>query len=146
VLVPVGGGGLSAGVSTAVKLLAPQAHVIAVEPTAAPKLTRARQNGRPVKIEMTGSLADGLLATEIGALPFMHHQLYVDEVVLVDDAPLAAAMRHLLDRMKLVVEPSGAITVAALMTGVVKARGKTVTILSGGNIEWEGLQKLLGRA
>ena len=146
VLVPVGGGGLSAGVSTAVKLLAPRARVIGVEPAGAPKLTRARENGRPVKLETTGSLADGLLATEIGALPFMHHQLYVDDVVLVDDAPLGAAMRHLLDRMKVVVEPSGAITVAALMTGVVKARGKTVTILSGGNMEWGGLLEIIGRA
>jgi threonine dehydratase len=74
----------------------------------------------------------------------MHHQLYIDEVVTVDDAPLIDAMRHLIDRMKVVVEPSGAITVAALMTGLVKAKGKTVTVLSGGNIEWEGLRKLLG--
>jgi threonine dehydratase len=97
-----------------------------------------------VKLESTGGLADGLQATEIGALPFMHHEAYVDEVVLVDDEPLAAAMRHLLDRIKLVVEPSGAITVAALMTGIVKGEGKTVTVLSGGNIEWEGLLRLLG--
>jgi threonine dehydratase len=145
VLVPVGGGGLSAGVSAAVKLLAPKARVIAVEPTSAPKLTRARERGRPVRLDSIGGLADGLLATEVGALPFMHHQLYVDEVVLVDDAPLIDAMRHLLDRMKVVVEPSGAITVAAVMSGVVEPRGKTVTILSGGNIEWEGLQKLLSR-
>ncbi|MFN2603281.1 MAG: threonine/serine dehydratase [Gemmatimonadaceae bacterium] len=144
VLVPVGGGGLSAGVSTAVKLLAPDARVIGVEPASAPKLSRARESGHPVKLDKTIGLADGLLATEIGALPFMHHQRYIDEVVLIDDAALLPAMRHLIDRMKVVVEPSGAITVAALMTGAVKARGKTVTVLSGGNIEWEGLQKLLG--
>jgi len=143
VLVPVGGGGLSAGVSTAVKLLAPKARVIGVEPTSAPKLTRARESGRPVKLDSIGGLADGLLATEVGGLPFQHHQLYIDEVVTVDDAPLIPAMRHLLDRMKVVVEPSGAITVAALMTGLVKAKGKTVTVLSGGNIEWGGLRALL---
>ena len=143
VLVPVGGGGLSAGVSTAVKLLAPKARVIGVEPTSAPKLTRARESGRPVKLDSIGGLADGLLATEVGGLPFQHHQLYIDEVVTVDDAPLIPAMRHLIDRMKVVVEPSGAITVAALMTGLAKARGKTVAVLSGGNIEWEGLRKLL---
>jgi len=143
VLVPVGGGGLSAGVSAAVKLLAPHARVIGVEPTSAPKLSRARESGHPVKLDKTVGLADGLLATEIGALPFMHHQRYIDEVVLIDDAALLPAMRHLIDRMKLVVEPSGAITVAALMTGAVTAHGKTVTVLSGGNIEWEGLQKIL---
>src|SRR5512141_55377 len=144
VLIPVGGGGLSAGVSTAVKLLAPSARVIGVEPVSAPKLTRARESHRPVKLETTGGLADGLQATEIGALPFLHHQAYVDEVVLVGDEPLPAAMRHLLDRIKLVVEPSGAITVAALITGIVTAKGKTVTVLSGGNIEWEGLIRLFG--
>jgi threonine dehydratase len=144
VLVPVGGGGLSAGVATAVKLLAPSARVIAIEPVSAPKLTRARDAGRPVKLDTTGGLADGLQASQIGTLPFMHHQKYVDEVVLVDDPPLAAAMRHLLDRLKIVVEPSGAIVVAALMIGAVKPKGKTVTVLSGGNIEWEGLRELLG--
>jgi len=145
VLVPVGGGGLSAGVSTAVKLLSPRTKVIGVEPTSAPKLSRAREQGRPVRLELTGGLADGLQASEIGGLPFKHLQLYIDEVVVVDDAPLASAMRHLLDRMKLVVEPSGAITVAALMTGAVKNTGKTVAVLSGGNIEWSGLMQILGR-
>ncbi len=143
VLVPVGGGGLSAGVSAAVKLLAPSVRVIAIEPVSAPKLTRAREAGRPVKLDSTGGLADGLQASQIGTLPFMHHQQFVDEVVLVDDAPLADAMRYLLDRMKIVVEPSGAIVVAALMTGAVKASGKTVTVLSGGNIEFDGLLELL---
>ncbi|HVD61139.1 MAG TPA: threonine/serine dehydratase [Gemmatimonadaceae bacterium] len=145
VLVPVGGGGLSAGVSAAVKLLAPSARVIAIEPVSAPKLTRAREAGKPVKLDSTGGLADGLQASQIGTLPFMHHQQFVDDVVLVDDAPLADAMRYLLDRMKIVVEPSGAIVVAALMTGAVKASGKTVTVLSGGNIEFDGLLELLGK-
>ena len=146
VLVPVGGGGLSAGVATAIKLSSPNTRVIGVEPTSAPKLSRAREQGKPVRLELTGGLADGLQASEIGGLPFLHHQLYIDDVVLVDDAPLAEAMRHLLDRMKVVVEPSGAITVAALMTGVVKTTGKTVAVLSGGNIEWGGLLDILGRS
>jgi threonine dehydratase len=144
VLVPVGGGGLSAGVSTAVKLLAPNARVIGVEPTTAPKLSRAREQGHPVHLEKTGGLADGLQASAVGTIPFMHHQLYVDEAVIVDESALVPAMRHLMDRLKLVVEPRGAITVAALMSGVVKGKGKSVTVLSGGNIEWGGLRELLG--
>jgi len=144
VLVPVGGGGLSAGVAAAVKLLAPRARVIGVEPAGAPKLTRARAAGAPVMLEATSGLADGLLAVQIGALPFAHHQAYVDEIVLVEDGALRGAMRHLLDRMKLVVEPSGAITVAALREGIVRPEGKTVAVLSGGNIEWDGLHALLG--
>jgi threonine dehydratase len=148
VVVQVGGGGLSAGVSTAIKGRAPSARVVAVEPAGAPKLSRARATGRPVRLDRTSSLADGLLAMEIGQLPFAHHQRYVDDVVTVDDAALAPAMRLLLDRLKLVAEPSGAITVAALLAGVVKPRdGRAiVAVLSGGNIEWDGLSELLPRA
>lgn len=143
VLVPVGGGGLSAGVATAVKLMVPHVRIVGVEPVSAPKLQAARAKGAPVRLSATGGLADGLQASEIGGLPFRHHQKYIDEVVLVDDAPLIPAMRHLMDRMKIVVEPSGAITAAALMTGVVKPDGITVAVLSGGNVEWEGLVHLL---
>ena len=141
VLVPVGGGGLSAGVATAVKLHRPQARVIGVEPTGAPKLSRARQAGQPVKLDRTDSIADGLLAVEIGQLTFAHHQQYMDDVVLVDDAAMRRAMRALLDRAKLVAEPSGAITAAAVMERVVplSGDGPTVVVLSGGNIEWDGL-------
>lgn len=143
VLVPVGGGGLSAGVATAIKLRAPRARVIGVEPASAPKLSKAREAGRPVRIPSSGGLADGLLAVEVGALTFAHHERYVDEVVQVEDAALRCAMRLLLDRMKLVAEPSGAITVAALMEGIARPRGRTVAVLSGGNIEWGGLAPLV---
>ena len=143
VLVPVGGGGFSAGVATAIKLRAPNARVIGVEPANAPKLSKAREAGRPVRIASSGGLADGLLASEIGSITFAHHETYLDEVVRVDDAALRRAMRLLLDRMKLVTEPSGAITLAALMEGVVSPVGVTVAVLSGGNIEWDGLVALL---
>ena len=145
VIVQVGGGGLSSGVAAAIKGLAPQARVIGVEPEGSPKLSKARAAGEPVNIppNPTG-LADGLLAVRIGALPFAHHQRYMDEVVTVPDAALLPAMRFLLDRQKLVAEPSGAIAVAALLEGLVKPEGPTVCVLSGGNIEWDGLQELLG--
>src|SRR5689334_20465608 len=86
VVVQVGGGGLSAGVATAIKHRVPTARVVAVEPAGAPKLSRARDAGRPVRLDKTKSLADGLMAIEIGAVPFAHHQRYVDEVVTVPDA------------------------------------------------------------
>ncbi len=143
VLVPVGGGGLSAGVATAVKLLVPSARVIGVEPVGAAKLTRARAAGAPVKMESTSGMADGLLATQIGTIPFAHHAAYLDEVVTVEDRELAPAMRYLLDRLKIVTEPSGAITVAALQSGRVTPHGNTVAVLSGGNIEWDGLESVL---
>lgn len=144
VLVPVGGGGFSAGVASAIKLKLPNARVIGVEPTGSPKLTQARAAGKPVRIPASGGLADGLLAVEIGHVTFAHHQKYLDDVVLVDDDALCRAMRMLLDRMKLVVEPSGAITVAALLEKKFVPRGPTVAVLSGGNIEWDGLRGLLG--
>ncbi|MEP7066775.1 MAG: threonine/serine dehydratase [Gemmatimonadota bacterium] len=143
VLVPVGGGGLSAGVAAAVKLLVPSARVIGVEPVGAAKLTRARAAGAPVRLDSTGGLADGLLATQIGTIPFAHHAAFLDEVVTIEDAELAPAMRYLLDRLKIVTEPSGAITIAALQSGRVVPRGKTVAVLSGGNIEWDGLGSVL---
>jgi threonine dehydratase len=144
VIVQVGGGGLSAGVALAIKALAPHARVIGVEPEGSPKLTRAREAGQPVTIPANPTgLADGLLAVRIGARNFAHLEAALDGVVTVPDALLPDAMRLLLDRHKLVTEPSGAITVAALQAGLVQARGDTVCILSGGNIEWDGLQELL---
>lgn len=144
VIVPVGGGGMSAGVAAAIKLHKPRARVIGVEPTGAPKLSRAREAGQPVRLEKTESIADGLLAVEIGTLTFAHHQRFMDDVVLVDDAAMRRAMRLLLDRAKLVTEPSGAITAAAVIEWIVKPVGKTVIVLSGGNIEFDGLTQAMG--
>src|SRR6185437_13449064 len=134
---------MSAGVATAIKALAPRASVIGVEPNGAPKLTRAREQGAPVRLAKTSGLADGLLAVEIGSIPFAHHQAYIDDVVLVGDGAMRDAVRYLLDRLKIVAEPSGAITIAALQAGLVVPNGVTVAILSGGNLEWPGLRELL---
>jgi threonine dehydratase len=148
VVVQVGGGGLSAGVATAIKARIPAARVIGVEPAGAPKLSRAREAGHPVRLEKTSGMTDGLLAIEIGRLPFAHHKRYVDEVVRVEDGAIPAAMRLLLDRAKVVAEPSGAITVAAVIAGLVRPADErpVVAVLSGGNVEWDGLQEALGRA
>ena len=144
VLVAVGGGGLSAGTAAAVKQLVPGVQVVAVEPAGSPKLTRARAAGEPVTIAANpGGLADGLLAVRVGALNFEHHQAFVDDVVTVPDSALPRAMRFLLDRHKLVAEPSGAITVAAILEGIVTPVARTVCVLSGGNVEWDGLFPLL---
>ena len=145
VLVQVGGGGLSAGISAAIKRAAPNAKVIGVEPAGSAKLSAARRAGEPVTIAQNpGGIANGLLAVRIGSLNFEHHKQFVDDVVTVPDEALPRAMRLLLDRHKLVVEPSGAITVAAILEGLVKPLPRTVCLLSGGNIEWDGLQELLG--
>ncbi len=144
VLVPVGGGGLSAGVAAAVKQLRPGTRVIGVEPAGAAKLTAARAAGEPVTLPNTRSIADGLMSIRIGTINFAHHQAFLDDVVTVDDSAIIRAMRHLLDRCKLVAEPSGAIALAALLEGGLRVpvRGETVVVLSGGNIEWPGLRAL----
>ena len=143
VLVPVGGGGMSAGVAAAIKLLKPKARVIGVEPVGAPKLSKARAAGHPVRLDKTSSIADGLMAVEIGHLTFQHHQRFMDDVVLVEDEAMRRAVRLLLDRAKLVTEPSGAITAAAVMEGLVQLKGPTVVVLSGGNVEWDGLKEVI---
>jgi threonine dehydratase len=141
VLVQVGGGGLSSGVSAAVKQAAPRTRIVAVEPTNSPKLTAARAAGEPTTIPSNPhGLTDGLLSVRIGTLNFEHLQSFADEVVQVADANVPEAMRFLLDRHKIVAEPSGAITVAALRAKVVKPTEPVVCVLSGGNIEWDGLQ------
>jgi threonine dehydratase len=98
-----------------------------------------------VHLGATRGLADGLLAVQVGTVPFAHHQAFVDEVVTVDDEALPRAVRLLLERMKLVAEPSGAITVAAVLEGLVApvAEGDTALVLSGGNVEWDGLRRVL---
>ena len=145
VLVPVGGGGLSSGVATAIKALAPQARVIGVEPEGSPKYSRAVAAGEPVTIAANPEgLADGLLAVRIGTRNFQHLQTHMDEVITVPDALLPCAVQFLLDRMKIVTEPSGAITVAALLDRRVAVTGPTVCVLSGGNVEWDGLSALIG--
>jgi len=145
VAVPVGGGGLAAGVATAVKALRAEAAVVTVEPEGAPTFERARAAGKPVTLERTGSVADGLLPLRIGELTFAHLARYATRACLVSDAQIVAAVRFALDRLKLVVEPSGAATLAWLLAQSSGAlEGPVVAVLSGGNIEYDGLRALLG--
>ena len=147
VIVAVGGGGLSSGVATAIKLRCPAARVIAVEPDDVRKLSLAREHGGPVTLPASSGLPDGLLGVRIGTRNFAHLECYCDAVVQVADSSIRGAMRFLLDRMKLIAEPSGAITLAALLDGAAApflADGPTAVVLSGGNIEWDGLVELLG--
>lgn len=145
VAVPVGGGGLAAGVATAVKALRPEAIVVTVEPEGAPTYERARAAGEPVTLERTGSVADGLLPLRIGTLTFAHLARHAARACLVSDQRIVEAVRFAVDRLKLVVEPSGAATLAWLLDQPAGAvAGPVVAVLSGGNIEWEGLETLLG--
>jgi threonine dehydratase len=143
VVVPVGGGGLSSGVATAVKALRPSAEIVAVEPEGAPKLATSLREHHRVTLEKTGSLADGLITLSVGELNWEHLSRFVSRAVTVPDEALREAVRYLLDRRKLVVEPSGAATLAWLRAQAAgSVRGPVVAVLSGGNIEWEGLAAL----
>jgi threonine dehydratase len=142
-VVAVGGGGLSSGVATAIKERCPTVRVIGVEPDGARKLSMARAAGGPVTLASSSGLPDGLLGVRIGTRNYAQLDRYCDDVVQVSDGAIRCAMRFLLDRMKLVAEPSGAITLAAIMEGIVTPVGPTAVVLSGGNIEWNGLQALI---
>jgi len=143
-ITPLGGGGLIAGCATAAKALRPQIRVVGVEPAAGDDTARSLAAGERVRIDVPRTIADGLQATEPGELTFVVNQKLVDEVVTVSDDEILAAMAFLFDRLKLVVEPSGAVGVAALLTA--RARGKRVgVVLSGGNVGVERFAELFGR-
>jgi len=134
-LAPVSGGGLIAGSATAAKALRPQCRVVGVEPEAGNDTQQSLAAGERVRIEVPRTIADGLQVTEPGALSFEVNRQRVDEIVTVTDEEIVAAMVFLYDRVKLVVEPSGAVGVAALLSGKLDAHGRTVgVIVSGGNV------------
>lgn len=143
ILVPVGGGGLIAGIAAAVAAVKPTVQVIGVEPIAAAKLARALEVGRPTRLELTASLADGLLPLSIGELPFAVLSGVVREAVQVSEDEIEAAVRFLYDELQFVTEPSGAVTTAALLSGRVRPRGSTVVVISGGNVDPDLFHRLV---
>ena len=142
VLVQIGGGGLIAGVSAAIKQRRPSVRIIGVEPRGAAKMKTSVDCGQPTTLDKTFSIADGLLPIRPGDLTFAHVQAFVDELITVEDEALARTMSWLFHRTKLVVEPSGAATVAAFQGRTAQRDGLTVAILSGGNITLDDMQTL----
>jgi threonine dehydratase len=140
-VVPVGGGGLSGGIATIVKLMRPAARVIVVEPEGAAKLSAAWRAGSPVPIDRARSAADGLLAVKIGTLNFAHLHRYADEIITVTEDEIAEAAAYLFRELKLVAEPSGATALAALLAEKVKPSGETIAVLSGGNVSMDALRE-----
>ncbi len=137
VVVCVGGGGLIAGIATAVKSLRPEVRVIGVEPTGAACVLAGLEAGRAVMLDRVSTIADGLATPTTGDLALAHVREYVDEVVLVEDAEIVAGMGFLLERAKLLAEPAGAAATAALLAGKVSLPdGSRVAVtVSGGNID-----------
>lgn len=134
--VPMGGGGLISGVAAAVKALRPAARIVGVEPSGAPKMSASRAAGHPVTLPKTASIADGLVAVRPGDLTFAHVQALVDDMTTVDDREIAAAIKWLFDNARVVAEPSGAATVAAVLRDRFSIQ-RVVAVISGGNVSPE---------
>ena len=136
VLVPIGGGGLCSGTAAALRRLRPDVRIFGVEPTGGASMKAALEAGEPVTLERTDSVADGLLPVRTGDLTFEHVREFVDDVVVVDDDAIRAAASLLFNQQRLVVEFSGAATVAALRAGLVDTEGRgVVAVVSGGNVD-----------
>ncbi len=138
---PIGGGGLGAGVTTAIKALKPNTRVTGVEPEGAACYCAALEAGKPVRLEKTQSVADGLLPLSVGTINFNHLHGIADAVV-VSEKSIAEATFWLRDEMGVTAEPSGAVTTAALRSGAFRPSGPTVLIVSGGNADAKVLESL----
>ena len=147
VVVCVGGGGLISGVATAVKALCPGARVIGVEPELAADAQQSLREGRIVSwpaADVTRTICDGVRTQALGELTFATIAALVDEIVTVPEAAVLEAMRWLVLEAKLVVEPTGALTLAALQSGAVTVAGPTVLVVSGGNVDPALAARVLG--
>lgn len=143
VLVPTGGGGLLAGIAIAVKGLRPDIRVVGVQAEEAAAFPESLRRGEPVALQQMTTMADGIAVARPGDVPFAAIQQHVDEVVTVSEDALSRALVMLLERAKMLVEPSGAAAVAALMEQPRALGDPVVAVLSGGNVDPLLLGKLI---
>ncbi|TCC58167.1 threo-3-hydroxy-L-aspartate ammonia-lyase [Kribbella pittospori] len=144
-LVPVGGGGLMAGCATAASLLSPGIRMIGVEPEAGDDHARSLAAGERVEIDVPRTIADGQAISSPGELTFAVNRRLVDSFELVSDDEIVAAMAFAFERLKIVLEPSGASALAALLAGRIQGLPERVgVVLSGGNVGLDRFRELLG--
>jgi threonine dehydratase len=145
VVVPIGGGGLIAGIAAAIKQVRPSVRVYGVEPYGAAAMRASLDAGRAMRLQAVDTIADGLAAPMAGALTYAIVRRYVDDVVLVSDDEIVSAVRALLARTKLLAEPAGAAAVAAILAGKLPLRAgeRVVAVLSGGNVDLAKLKEML---
>ena len=144
IFVPVGGGGMASGVAAAIKLSKPSVRIVAVEPEGAPKMSKSLEAGHPITLPFSKSIADGLMNLRPGDITFAHIRAYVDEVVTVSEGAIATTVAWLFRNSRLVVEPSGAVTTAAVALGlgnIDPSNGAVVAVVSGGNVAPEAFAK-----
>ncbi|MGA7617693.1 MAG: pyridoxal-phosphate dependent enzyme, partial [Thermoanaerobaculia bacterium] len=135
ILVPLGGGGLLAGTSIGAGSLLPDAEIYGVEPLAGNDGQRSFREGRIVAIDPPDTIADGARTTSIGERNFAIIRQRVKDILTVDDSELLESVKYAVYRTKLLIEPTGALGIAALLTGKVKPKGAVAIVVSGGNID-----------
>ena len=149
IFVPVGGGGLIAGIASYVKALRPATKIIGVEPFESDAMRRSLDAGRRVTIEQVGLFADGVAGREVGAHTFRIAQQAVDEIVLVTTDEICAAIKDVFDDTRSILEPAGALAVAGLRRWVQRTGttgGKLAAVLSGANMNFDRLRFVVERA
>ena len=146
IFVPIGGGGLIAGLAYAVKNLRPQCRIIGVQAAGAPSMAESLKEGKIITLSSVDTVADGIKVKTPGDLTFDMCREYVDEVVTVSEGEIASAILTVLEKQKLVAEGAGAVGIAAAMYHKVNTEGKTVcALLSGGNVDVTMLERILTR-
>lgn len=146
VVVPIGGGGLIAGVAFAIKTLNPNVKVYGVQAEGAPSMAKSIKDNERVHLDSVSTIADGIAVKEPGDLTYDLCKKYVDEVVTVNDDEIAAAILKLIEQQKLVAEGAGAVSVAAVMFDKLPIKGKKVVcVVSGGNIDVTSLNRVITR-
>ena len=144
VVVPVGGGGLIGGMALALKTLNPRIRIIGVQAEAIPSMRAALENGKPIRLPGSTTIADGIAVRRVGELPFELVRRYVDEVVTVTEGEIANAVLLLLEIEKTVAEGAAAVTLAALISKKAALCGKTVgLVVSGGNIDMNLISRII---
>jgi threonine dehydratase len=146
IVCPIGGGGLIAGIATAVKEKHPHIKIYGVEAGACPSMAISFVEGRPVTVEADPTMADGIAVKKPGQIPFELAQKYVDEIFTVNELEIARTMLMLLERNKLLVEGSGAVALAALLYQRVPIKNKKVVcLISGGNVDVSFISRIIER-
>ncbi len=143
VVMSIGGGGLISGAATALKALRPEIKIIGVEPEQASAMLHSVRANACVTLDHANTMADGIAVRRVAELTLAHTQAYVDEIVTVDEESIGRAVLLLLERAKAVVEPAGAVPLAAILEGKVPGSGATCAVLSGGNIDPILLNKVI---
>jgi len=146
VVVPVGGGGLIAGIAIVLKTRCPHVRIIGVQTKSCPSTVRSVEKNSPVTVAVSPTLADGIAVNRPGDITFPVIQKYVDEMVLVEEEGIAGAILNLMDKANVIAEGAGATPLAALLDGRIVTRAKQyILIISGGNIELNTIDRILER-